>query len=150
MGRYANKKRKDHKFKVGDKVLLPTINLKLDSGSSTRKLHPKYCGTFTILKQITPVTFKLNLSQPMIAKEIHESFHTSLLQPLHEDKFGRGSIPRPQIKLEDGFIEYEVEQVLSKKKKRGKIIYLVKWLGYPDHENSWEPAENLKNAQRKV
>ena len=59
MARYANKKRKDHKLKVRDRALLSTKNLKVDSGSRTRKLHPKYCGPFTIPKQISSATFKL-------------------------------------------------------------------------------------------
>ena len=43
-----------------------------------------------------------------------------------------------------------MNKYFAKRKKRGKIFYLVKWLGYPDHENSWEPAKNLKNAQQKI
>ena len=39
--------------------------------------------------------------------------------------------------------EYNMEKILDKKKVRGKTQYLVKWLGYEDEENSWEPAENL-------
>ena len=51
---------------------------------------------------------------------------------------------------EDAF-EYEVERILRKKVDRlGRITYLVKWLGFPDNENSWEPLENLSNAMGKV
>ena len=66
MVRYANKKSKDYKLKVEDRVLLSTKILQLDSGSITRKLHPKYCGPSTFRKQISPVTFKLKLTQPML------------------------------------------------------------------------------------
>jgi len=43
---------------------------------------------------------------------------------------------------------YEVEKILQSHltpNKKG-IQYLVKWLGYPDSKNSWEPASNLKNS----
>ena len=49
IAKYANIKRIDHSFKVGDRVLLSTKNLKLERRSNKRKLHPKYCGLFKIL-----------------------------------------------------------------------------------------------------
>ena len=29
---------------------------------------------------------------------------------------------------------------------RGKLQYLVKWIGYPHEECTWEPLENLQDA----
>lgn len=29
----------------------------------------------------------------------------------------------------------------------GQQVYLVKWKNFPDDDKSWEPAENLVNAQ---
>jgi len=40
--------------------------------------------------------------------------------------------------------EYVVEKIVdSRKGKGGKKEYLLKWKGYPDSENTWEPQENL-------
>merc|ERR1712149_69339 len=40
--------------------------------------------------------------------------------------------------------EYVVEKIVdSRKGKSGKREYLLKWRGYPDSENTWEPQENL-------
>ncbi|XP_002740612.1 chromobox protein homolog 3-like isoform X1 [Saccoglossus kowalevskii] len=40
--------------------------------------------------------------------------------------------------------EYQVEKVVDKKvNKHGKIEYLLKWKGYSDAENTWEPKDNL-------
>ncbi|KAG5681698.1 hypothetical protein PVAND_011108 [Polypedilum vanderplanki] len=38
----------------------------------------------------------------------------------------------------------EVEEILQKKIRLGKVEYYVKWKGYPDErENTWEPIENI-------
>ena len=39
--------------------------------------------------------------------------------------------------------KYEVEKVLNKRKRGGRVHYLVKWLGYDDEDNTWEPEDNL-------
>jgi len=41
--------------------------------------------------------------------------------------------------------EYEVESIVSKRIKKGKVEYLVKWKGWenPD-DNTWEPVEHLE------
>jgi len=38
---------------------------------------------------------------------------------------------------------YEVECILASRKAPSGKKYLVKWKGWPDDQNSWEPAENV-------
>jgi hypothetical protein len=47
--------------------------------------------------------------------------------------------------LIDGKEEYQVERIMGHRKMgRGKELqYLVKWLGYPDSDNMWEPATQV-------
>ncbi|SOV79288.1 heterochromatin protein 1 [Plasmodium sp. gorilla clade G3] len=39
--------------------------------------------------------------------------------------------------------EFEIGDILEIKKKKNGFIYLVKWKGYSDDENTWEPESNL-------
>ncbi|KAI6176798.1 Chromobox protein-like protein 3-like protein [Aphelenchoides bicaudatus] len=36
-----------------------------------------------------------------------------------------------------------VEKLLDRRWRRQRSEYLVKWMGYPDSENSWEPKQNI-------
>ena len=65
----------------------------------------------------------------------------------------RYSKPRPIITPE-GHEEFEVDEIVRhRKRRRGrqtKLEYLVFWKGYPAHEATWEPEENLQNAPEKI
>ena len=39
---------------------------------------------------------------------------------------------------------YDVEKILKHRKRKGEMEYLVKWQGYGDKDNSWEPVVNLE------
>jgi len=48
---------------------------------------------------------------------------------------------KPQEAAEEE--EYFVERIIDKRLVGGKTEYFLKWKGYPESENSWEPVANL-------
>jgi len=45
---------------------------------------------------------------------------------------------------------FNVERIITRKYKDDKKYYLVKWVGYPLKDCSWEPASNLENIKLMV
>ena len=43
-----------------------------------------------------------------------------------------------------------MEEVLDARVKRRKLEYFVKWKGYDESNNTWEPEGNLENAPTKI
>ncbi|KAJ9504514.1 hypothetical protein QJQ45_008697 [Haematococcus lacustris] len=136
------KKSSDSVFQVGDRVLLSTMNLRNMVGKA-RKLLPRYVGPFRIEAHVGEDAVKLTL--PPAMSRIHPVFHVSLLRP-YEGNFGR--LPPTELGWLDDSPQYEVERIVSHRHVRaGKAKeYLVKWKGYEDSDNTWEPASNLANA----
>lgn len=41
---------------------------------------------------------------------------------------------------------YEVEKIVEDRVKNGKRQYLIKWVGYPESENTWENEDNILSS----
>jgi len=146
---HADKRRSDLDFNIGDKVLLSTENIKTTRPS--KKLDFRRAGPFKIIAKVGNVSYKLDLPASMAA--LHPVFHISMLEPYHDPSSG-SVLPRtpapPPPEVINNTPEYEVERILAKRTYRRQVQYLVKWLGYPLHEATWEPAANLEHSPRLV
>ena len=128
------------RWNVRDQVWLEGKNLSLPHGSA--KLAPQHHGPFKIIKVISPVAYELALPPQW---KIHPVFHASLLTPYVETSAHGPNFARPPPDLIEGEEEWEVKTILSHRYfgRQKKLQYLVKWRGYPDSDNTWEPVENL-------
>jgi hypothetical protein len=85
--------------------------------------------------------------------KIHPVFHVSLLKQYHKpDKVPDREVPPalPDPITIDEREEFEVEKILDRRTRYRRVEYLVKWMGYPDHDASWELAKNLNNAKEAI
>jgi hypothetical protein len=143
MRRYADPKRKDAPtYQVGDLVMLNGRNIQTRRPS--RKLDHKTHGPFQIEKVVSPLAIILTLPRKW---KIHGVFHVSLIEP-YWVRSQRGPPNPAKILREADDIEqseeYDVEEVMSSTKKGRRILYLVRWLDYPNRRD-WteEPFYNF-------
>jgi hypothetical protein len=131
-------------FEVGDKVWLSTRHFRTTRPS--KKLDYKRTGPYTVSKVINKNAYKLDL--PYTIRK-HNVFHVSLLDRYTPPTAGQPP-SEPQPTVVDDSDEWEVDRILDSKRRYRKPHYLVQWAGYSYVRTSWEPAENLGNAQELV
>ena len=141
----ADKHRREQVFDVGDMVLLSTKDLR-----NYYKQDPTFIGPYKVIEKRSDLTYKLELPAGM---KLHPVFHTSKLRKYETtpDRFKtRKDVPPPPV-LIDGYEEFVVEKILDRRiRNRGKkqiVEYLVKWLGYPMYQATWEPYEHVADTK---
>jgi Chromo (CHRromatin Organisation MOdifier) domain len=128
-------------YKPGDLIWLSTKDLQTQWPS--RKLMEKQIGPYPITKIINLNVVKLKLSPSF---EIQPEINITCIQPYKQPTIlGQQVTPQPPIKVE-GISEYVVEEILDAQLWQNKLEFLVKWEGYTDENNSWEPKTNCRNA----
>jgi hypothetical protein len=95
-------------FITGNKVWLDSHNLKTNVKS--KKLAPKQYGPFKIVKQVSPIAYKIKLPPSM---KIHDVFYIDLLIPFTEMRAYSETHSHPPPELIDREEEYEVEEILN-------------------------------------
>jgi hypothetical protein len=145
---YANEHRRELRFQVGTRVLLSTENLRPAHIVGAPKFMPKFIGPYAIKRVLSPTAYELELPPSF---KVHPVFHIHLLKPYRD---GRERFPDrlfspppdPELIEGDDRDHWEVESILARRGVGRRVQYLVKWKGYSVDENTWEPLDNLQNA----
>ena len=83
---YANLKRKDIQYEMGEKVFLKFSPLKKVMRFERKgKLSPRFIGSYEVIEKLGPVAYKLAL--PPELEKIHNILHVSMLMRYRSDPF---------------------------------------------------------------
>jgi Chromo (CHRromatin Organisation MOdifier) domain len=138
---YADQYRRKHTFQVGDSVLLAVRRNQLPPGYSS-KLSAKYMGPFPIVAAIGNNVFKLDLPATV---NIHPVFHVSQLKPYEPSTTSTGITNPGPVYADTRGEFYVVEKIVAKNRAGRSWKFLVKWKGWEDFNNSWEPLGNIRH-----
>ena len=125
---YADMKRKDIRYEVGEKVFLKVSpRKKVMRFGKKGKLSPRFIGPYEVIEKVGPVAYRLAL--PLDLEKIHNVFHVSMLRRYRSDSSHVVSVEtielRPDLTYEEEPVEILAREV---KELRNKKISLVKVL----------------------
>src|SRR3954470_12112040 len=133
---WADKRRKDLHFEVGNQVFLKVASRRgLRNSKKLGKLNPRFVRPFQIPRKIGEVAYELNL--PLQFAGVHNVFHISMLRRyVHHPSH---IIDYKDMELQDDIsIEERPVRILDRCDQvlRGKVIHLVKvaWSRHSDEE----------------
>jgi len=110
------------KFTKGDKVRISKSKKIFEKGYT-----PNWTIEYFIIDRLIPSTPPTYSLKDLLDEKIEGIFYESELQ-----------------KVEQTSEVYRIEKILDSKIQKKRKFVLVKWLGWPDKFNSWEPEENFK------
>ena len=125
-------------YQVGDQVWLEGRNLHTTHPSA--KLAPRRYGPFSITRVVSRTSYQLKLPPQW---KLHDVFHATLLTPYKQTTLNGQSYQEPAPELIDGQPEWEVELILKVRRQRNQLQFLVRWKGFSEAHDSWEPAKNI-------
>ncbi|OWZ04588.1 hypothetical protein PHMEG_00023483 [Phytophthora megakarya] len=144
---YYDKRRAEPDFKAGNWVLLKTEKLSLKHvAHNTELTKAKLAARLFIINKIVA-----RLKFPSRFRRVHPSFNVDLLTPYPEQHKRFRSRPK-STETSMGFPDDDndgmriVERLVTKRQFNRKPEYLVKWLGEPMSECTWEWEKDVKHV----
>jgi hypothetical protein len=126
--KYYNIHRKEISFAKGDEVFINAKNLRVRK--LCKKLTDRFVGPFSVIKSVSFNAYEVDFSE--IYGRLHRTFPVSLLEPYSRKKGEKlpGSV---DLDEKNRFL---VKNIRKERVSNGETQFLVKWLGYPEHENT--------------
>ena len=144
---YADNRRRDLQFEIGDQVFLKISPWKGVLRFRKRgKLSPRYIGPYEIVSKVGPVAYRLKL--PPELSRIHDTFHVSIFRKYIPDP---SHILREQpVQLKENLTYEETPvQIVDRKEQvlRSKVIPLFKvlWKNHEREAATWEPKAQMRH-----
>ncbi|KAK1651595.1 hypothetical protein QYE76_069400 [Lolium multiflorum] len=148
---YADKRRREMTFEIGDFVYLKVSPLKgMQRFQLKGKLAPRYVGPFKILDRRGEVSYQLELPEEMSA--VHDVFHISLLRkclevPEKTEVFK--NIDHRAIDINKDLTYREVpirilEEAFRTTRTRSIKFLKIQWSNHTEEEATWEREEDMK------
>ena len=148
---YADSKRKETVYEVGDRVYLQVSPLRgVKRFGVNGKLAPHFVRPYKVLERMGEVAYKLELPEGLSA--VHDVFHVSQLKKCHAEMADiplRDTVPLEAIQL-DGDLTYEEKPIkileYASRLIRSKVIKFckVQWSHHTEDEATWEREEDLR------
>ena len=148
---YADKRRREMTFEIGDFVYLKVSPLKgMQRFQLKGKLAPRYVGPFQVLSRRGEVSYQLELPEEMSA--VHDVFHISLLRkwlevPEKTEVFK--NIDHRSVDINKDLTYREVpirilEEALRTTRTRSIKFLKIQWSNHTEEEATWEREEDMK------
>lgn len=145
---YADKRRKDLEFSVGDHVFVKVTPLKgVMRFSKTGKLAPRFIGPYPIMERIGKLAYRVALPEHL--SSVHNVFHVSHLRKClrdSEEVIEPKQLQQLGIAPNMTYTREPIRIIASETKKlRSKVVPLVKvqWSSNPK-DCTWETQESMQ------
>ena len=88
---------------------------------------PNWTFEYFIIKTILPSLPPTYILKDLLEEELSGAFYDKELQKVDQ---------KEEV--------FRIEKIIKSKTVKKNKFFLIKWLGWPDKFNSWEPEKNLK------
>jgi hypothetical protein len=143
--KYATKRRTTTiQYYPGDLVM---YQRRSRAKGKVKKLQTIWMGPYAVLR-VDENTGNCTLDLPRSARK-HNVFATDKLKKYHANDTHKPWEPINEdedMPDSEDTAEYEVDRILGKKQMNGIDHWLVKWKGYNDDDNTWEPHDNVRDT----
>jgi hypothetical protein len=143
---YADKRRRDLSFEIGDFIYLKVSPMRGTHRFRIKeKLAPRYVGPFKIIDRKGEVAYQLEL--PPQLSEVHDVFHVSQLKKCL--RVLEEQLPMEYLDL-GGDLTYSERPIKildsTERVTRSKVImiYKVQWSHHAEDDAMWEHEEELR------